>query len=67
VQLIPVLLGVLLSLLLGLIGWEYWLARSPWVESASLQWLDYVLLALLLLTATALAVLGIAMLYLHGR
>ncbi len=58
-RLIPVLLGLLLSLLVGVIGWEYWLARRPWIQSVSPQWLDSVLLALMLFAALALGVLVI--------
>jgi hypothetical protein len=64
--LIPVLLGILLCLLLGLIGGVYWLARRPWVEGVSLNRLDYVLLALFVLAAIALAVLMIAAACFHG-
>jgi hypothetical protein len=56
VRLIPVLLGILLSSLLGLITWEYWQARRPWVATTSFQWLDYLLLAFLLLAAIAAGV-----------
>ena len=66
VRLIPIMLGTLLTLLLGLIVWEYWLARRPWVASVALQWLDYVLLALLLLAAAALGALVIAISTIHG-
>ncbi len=66
VRLIPVLLGVLLGLLVGVIGWEYWLARRPWVQGLSPQWLDSVLLALVLLAATALGVLVIVVASIHG-
>ena len=61
--LIPITLGVLLVLLLGLIGWEYWLAGKPTSKAGSRQWLDYVLLALLALTAVAAGLLAIAALY----
>ncbi len=66
-RLIPVLLGVLLALLVGVIGWEYWLARRPWVQGLSPQWLDSVLLALVLLAATALGVLVIVVASIHGN
>jgi hypothetical protein len=66
VRLIPVLLGLLVSLLVGVIGWEYWLARRPWVQSLSPQWLDSVLLALVLLAAIALGVLVIVVASIHG-
>ncbi len=48
-----VLGGILLILVVGLIAWEFWLAQRPWVEKASLRWLDYVLLTLLLVAALA--------------
>ena len=50
---IVLLLGGLMGSVLGLIAWEFWLAQRPWVEIVSLRWLDYVLLALLLLAALA--------------
>ncbi len=58
-RLIPVLLGLLVGLLVAVIGWEYWLARRPWAQGLSPQWLDSVLLALVLLAAIALGVLVI--------
>ncbi len=58
-RLIPVLLGLLVGLLVAVIGWEYWLARRPWAQGLSPQWLDSVLLALVLLAAIALGALVI--------
>ncbi len=58
-QLIPVLLALLVGLLVAVIGWEYWLVRRPWAQGFSPQWLDSVLLALVLLAAIALGVLVI--------
>lgn len=58
-RLIPVMLGLLVGLLVAVIGWEYWLARRPWAQGLSPQWLDSVLLALVLLAAIALGALVI--------
>lgn len=51
------LLGTLIGLLLGLIVWEFWLAKSPWVEKASLKSLDLAFIWLLLLAILASGVL----------
>ena len=47
------LLGILVGLLLGLIIWEFWLVRSPWIEKASLKSLDYAFIWLLVLAILA--------------
>ncbi len=65
-RLIPVLLGVLLGLLVAVIGWEYWLARRPWAQGLTPQWLDSVLLALVLIAAIALGVLVIVVASMHA-